>query len=324
VSVPVLDLHELSVDLARRRVLDRLTCRTTGTALGLLGPNGAGKSTLIRTLLGFHPPAGGSAHVLGYDCRRESRAIRSAIGYMPENDAFIAGMSAVRFVRYMAELHGLPAADAMERAHEALFWAGLGEARYRKVETFSTGMKQRVKLAQAIVHGPQLVLLDEPTNGLDPPGRAHMVGLVQELARDRGLSILISSHLLPDVEACADEVVILKEGRIARVHDLRAERDSSLRFLELDVVGEHGPFLEALDRLGCEHAPTIRGRLRAVVPPSVSTRAIFEAAVSTRVVLRSMKQRHDTLEDVFLEAMGETLAARPTLEGEKETGRGGA
>ena len=321
VRVPVFDLQDLTVDLAGRRVLDRLTCRTSGSAIGLLGPNGAGKSTLIRTLLGFHSPAGGRGHVLGFDAAREAREIRSAIGYMPENDSFIAGMSAVRFVRYMGELHGLPPSDAMERAHEALFWAGLGEARYRKVETFSTGMKQRVKLAQSIVHGPKLVLLDEPTNGLDPPGRAHMVTLIQELARQQHLAVLISSHLLPDVEACADEVVILKQGRIARVHDLRAERESAYRFLELDVVGEREAFEAELDRMGCEHAPTIRGRLRAVLPPELKLRQVFAAAEKSGVVLRAVKQRRDTLEDVFLEAMGE----RPLVaDHQEEAGHGGA
>ena len=145
----------------------------------------------MRTLLGFHAPESGMGRVLGHDVATAGREIRSQIGYMPENDAFISGMSAVRFVRYMAELHGLPAADAMERAHEALFWVGLGEARYRNVETFSTGMKQRVKLAQAIVHGPRLVLLDEPTNGLDPPGRAHMLKLINELQANEDICVVL-------------------------------------------------------------------------------------------------------------------------------------
>jgi ABC-2 type transport system ATP-binding protein len=320
-SVPVLHLDDLHVDLAGRRVLNGLSLRTTGGALGLLGPNGAGKSTLIRTLLGFHRPVSGSAHVIGFDAAREARKVRSAIGYMPENDSFIAGMSAVRFVRYMGELHGLPPADAMERAHEALFWAGLGEARYRNVETFSTGMKQRVKLAQAIVHGPQLVFLDEPTNGLDPPGRKHMVELIQELSQSRHLNVLISSHLLPDVEACADEVMILKEGHVVRVHDLRAERESAYRFVELDVVGDLAPFNAELDRLGVEHVPTIRGRVRAILPPELAVRDLFAASQAAGVVLRSMKQRRDTLEDVFLEAMGERPLAPTT---KQEAGHGGA
>jgi len=319
-SVPVLHLDRLCVNLAGRRVLDGLSLRTTGGALGLLGPNGAGKSTLLRTLLGFHRPVSGTAHVIGFDCSTEAREIRSAIGYMPENDSFIAGMSAVRFVRYMAELHGLPPADAMERAHESLFWAGLGEARYRKIETFSTGMKQRVKLAQAIVHGPQLVFLDEPTNGLDPPGRKHMVELIQELAQSQHLNVLISSHLLPDVEACADEVLILKEGRVVRVHDLRAERESAYRFVELDVVGERGPFEAELDGLGVEHSPTLRGRVRAIVPPELAVRELFAASQRAGVVLRSMKQRRDTLEDVFLEAMGQQPPALP----KQESDHGGA
>ena len=142
-----------------------------GEVVGLLGPNGAGKSTLINTLLGFHTPSQGSARIFGLDTRRERALIRQGVGYMPENDSFIGNMSGLRFVRYMAELAGLPVAEALERAHEALFHVGLGEVRYRAISTYSLGMKQLIKLAQALAHGPRLLILDEPTNGLDPMAR---------------------------------------------------------------------------------------------------------------------------------------------------------
>src|SRR6202050_853594 len=163
----VIDLDGVEVRLANRTVLDNLTGELQGQAIGLLGPNGAGKSTLINTLLGFHEPSGGSARVLGMDARNDRMRIRQSVGYMPENDSFIGNMNGVRFVRYMAELAGLPPSEALERAHEALFYVGLGEVRYRNINSYSLGMKQLVKLAQGLAHGPKLLILDEPTNGLD-------------------------------------------------------------------------------------------------------------------------------------------------------------
>ncbi|MGH7419293.1 MAG: ABC transporter ATP-binding protein, partial [Candidatus Rokuibacteriota bacterium] len=205
---PVIELHDLVVRLGGRTVLDGLNGALAGRAIGLLGPNGAGKSTLINTLLGFHEPASGAARIFGTDVR-QARSLRRQVGYMPENDAFIAHMSGVRFVRCMSELAGLPPEQALERAHEAFFYVGLGEARYRKLGTYSLGMKQLAKLAQAIAHGPKLLFLDEPTNGLDPPARRRMIRLIREI-RDAGeMQILLSSHLLRDVEECCDEVIIL-------------------------------------------------------------------------------------------------------------------
>src|ERR1700729_4580757 len=180
-QTPVIELQGLSVRFGSREILKNLVCSLRGRAIGLLGPNGAGKSTLINTLLGFYKPSSGSARVLGYDVRTHTRDIRRLIGYMPENDAFISKMSAVSFVQMMAELSGVPAAAALERAHEGLFCVGLAEARYRQLGTYSLGMKQLAKLAQAIAHGPKLLILDEPTNGLDPSARQRMVRLVREM-----------------------------------------------------------------------------------------------------------------------------------------------
>ncbi len=223
-GAPVLELDGLSVKLGRRTILDDLEASFSGRAIGLLGPNGAGKTTLLRTLLGFYPPTAGGARVFGRELSSSAKEIRAEIGYMPESDAYIANITAVHFVRLMAELSGLPADAALERSHEALFYVGLGEARYRKVGTFSTGMKQMVKLAQALVHGPGLLMLDEPTNGLDPPARKRMIDLVCDI-RDRGTSrIILSSHLLGDVETVCDEVLILKNGKIADSCDLEADR----------------------------------------------------------------------------------------------------
>ena len=234
---PVIELDGLEVRFGERVILNRLKAALTGRSIGLLGPNGAGKSTLINTLLGFHKPSAGTARIFGRDIRTHAREVRTLIGYMPENDAFIARMSGVRFVRLMAELAGLPREHALERAHEAFFYVGLGEVRYRALGTYSLGMKQAAKLAQAIAHGPKLLFLDEPTNGLDPPARVRMIQLIQEI-RDRGdLHLILSSHLLRDVEECCDEVLILKDGNIAAFCNLEEERRANRRFLEIETRG---------------------------------------------------------------------------------------
>ena len=211
----VIDLHGLSVKFGSRPIIKNLRGDLRGKAIGLLGPNGAGKTTLIHTLLGFHEPSAGTAHIFGHDIVNDAKKIKALIGYMPERDSFIAKMNAVHFVRLMAELSGLPSEAALERAHEALFYVGLGEARYRRLETYSLGMKQLAKLAQAIVHGPKLIFLDEPTNGLDPPARLRMIKLIREIRDSGQANIVLSSHLLLDVEECCDEILILKDGQIA-------------------------------------------------------------------------------------------------------------
>ena len=309
---PVIELDGLTVRLGRRIVLDGLTGALSGRAIGLLGPNGAGKSTLINTLLGFHAPLSGSARIFGTDVRN-AKALRPLVGYMPENDAFIAHLSGVRFVRYMAELAGLPAEQALERAHEAFFYVGLGEARYRKLGTYSLGMKQLAKLAQAIAHGPRLLLLDEPTNGLDPPARQRMIRLIREI-RDAGqIQILISSHLLKDVEETCEEVLILKEGRIAARCDLEAERRQNRKFVELETVGDGRVFTDAIQALGCECAfyPNGHGvaRVKVILPETTSMRELFRLAAHHDLEIRRMNYRRDSLEDIFLAAMKENGAA---------------
>src|SRR5215831_19009872 len=236
--MPVLELDRLGVRFGSRDILTDLRVSLSGRTIGLLGPNGAGKSTLIQTLVGFCPPSSGTARVLGCDIRRDLSKIRSFIGYMPENDALIANMTAVSFVRMMGELSGLPTEAALERAHEALFYVGLGEARYRLLGTYSLGMKQLAKLAQAIVHGPKLLILDEPTNGLDPPARQRMIRLVKEMRDSGEMHIVICSHLLRDIEETCEEVLILKQGRIVHYSNLEEERRANRRFVELETWGE--------------------------------------------------------------------------------------
>jgi ABC-2 type transport system ATP-binding protein len=302
-SPPAIELDGLNVMLGGREILIDLCASLGGRAIGLLGPNGAGKTTLLRTLLGFFPPASGKARVLGLSLDGQGKELRASIGYMPENDSFVAGMTAVHFVRLMAELSGLPPEPALERAHETLFYVGLGEARYRKLGTFSTGMKQMVKLAQALVHGPQLLMLDEPTNGLDPPARKRMLNLVTEI-RDRGeTSILLSSHLLRDVESVCDEVLILKDGRIAASCDLEAERQANKSFVELELQTADEAFAEALVELGCELAVHDGGRIKLVMPSGRTVRDLYSIADRLGIGIRHLDLKRDSLQDIFLRAM---------------------
>src|SRR6266705_336101 len=291
---PVIELDGLEVRFGNRAILKKLTATLTGRSIGLLGPNGAGKSTLINTLLGFHKPTSGTARIFGRDIRTQAREVRSLLGYMPENDAYIASMTGVRFVRLMAELAGLPAEHALERAHEAFFYVGLGEVRYRNLGGYSLGMKQAAKLAQAIAHGPKLLFLDEPTNGLDPPARTRMIQLIQEI-RDRGdLHLILSSHLLRDVEECCDEVLILKDGNIAAFCNLEEERRANKRFLELETRGGiDGNFVAAIERMGCETAAGAQGRTKVILPDGVEVRQLYEVAAAQSVQIRRLNHKRD-------------------------------
>lgn len=304
----IVELEGLTVRLGNRVVLDSLNGKLAGRAIGLLGPNGSGKSTLINTLLGFHAPSEGTAHVLGLDIRERSREIRAGIGYMPENDSFIGAMSGIHFVRYMAELAGIPAQHALERAHEAMFFVGLGEVRYRKVSTYSLGMKQLVKLAQALVHGPKLLILDEPTNGLDPVARQRMIQLIRDVGASQ-TQVLISSHLLRDVDETCDEVLILRNGRIAAICNLEEERRANRRFVELETVAAGEKFEAAVRGLGCECACFPGGHWKLVMPEAIEIRDLYAIAAMQGVQIRRLNYRRDSLEDIFLSAMDSKVRA---------------
>ncbi len=307
-AAPVIELNNLKVQLGRREILLGISCRLgvsgSGKAIGLLGPNGAGKSTLIQTLLGFHQPLSGSARVLGFDCHRNMRAVRERIGYMPESDSFIANMTAVQFLRLMGELSGLPRETALEKAHEVLFHVGLGEARYRTLGTYSLGMKQMAKLAQAIVHGPELVILDEPTNGLDPAARQRMLKLVREMKEQHGMNVVLCSHLLRDVEEVCDEVVIMKNGLVVHHADLEAERRSNKRFVELEVTGDDRELDRVLHEAGADGVSEGGGRWRIVLPQDFELAALWKLLAAGGLHVRKLTHRRDTLEEIFLKAVG--------------------
>ncbi|MCC7234992.1 MAG: ABC transporter ATP-binding protein [Bryobacterales bacterium] len=324
---PVIELDNLRVKLGRREILKGVSCRLgasgAGKAIGLLGPNGAGKSTLILTLLGFHRPSAGAARVLGFDCHKQSCQVKSRVGYMPENEALIAGMSAVRMLRILGELSGLPSRVALEKAHEVLFHVGLGEARYRPLGTYSLGMKQMAKLAQAIIHGPELVILDEPTNGLDPAARARMLKLVMEMKSEHGMNVVLCSHLLRDVEEVCDEVVILKDGVIAHHANLEEERRANRRFVELEVAGDDGNLAASLREQGAEGVNEGGGRWRIVLPPEVGLDALWRIAGRESLEVQRLTHRRDSLEEIFLKAVGHIprTAGAPAPEGVASNGR---
>jgi ABC-2 type transport system ATP-binding protein len=302
---PAVTLQNVSVTYGRTRALYDVTAVFPAGAVGLLGPNGAGKSTILKALLGFIAPDAGEMRVIGRDVAREPREIRARLGYMPETDAHIPGMNAVSFVAYCGQLAGLPAADAMQRAHEVLYYVGLGEARYRNVETYSTGMKQRIKLAQALVHDPDLLFLDEPTNGMDPRGRDEMLALIHDLGHAKRVSLILSSHLLPDVEYTCDHVVVLDKGRVAASGPIATLKGPSGRVFELRIKGDLPAFLHVLRERGLEYHATDEDVMRVFVPDGLGPRDLFALAAAHRVQVRHLRPSVPTLEDVFARAVGE-------------------
>ena len=302
---PTVSLDRVSVRYGRTAALRDVSAAFPPGAVGLLGPNGAGKSTMLKALLGFLPPEAGEMRVLGLDVRTSPLRIRARVGYMPENDAHIPGMNAVSFVAYCGELAGLPGADAIQRAHEVLYYVGLGEARYRNVETYSTGMKQRIKLAQAIVHDPDLLFLDEPTNGMDPKGREEMLELVRDIAHNKGLNLILSSHLLPDVEYACDHVVVMDKGTVAAEGPIAGLKGHGGRVFEVRVKGDAERFVAAVRAAGLECHETEEDIMRVFVPDGQGGRDLFQLASRVGVQVRHLRPSVPTLEDAFAHLVGE-------------------
>ena len=304
-------LDHVTVTYGKNAALRDVTASFPKGAVGLLGPNGAGKSTMLKALLGFVAPDGGRLEVLGLNVAERPLDVRARLGYMPETDGHIPGMNAVTFVAYCGRLAGLPKADAIQRAHEVLYYVGLGEARYRNVETYSTGMKQRIKLAQALVHDPDLLFLDEPTNGMDPKGREEILELVRDLAHNKGIDLILSSHLLPDVEYTCDHVVVLDKGAIATSGPIEALKGPAGRIYEVRIKGDLAPFLAALKAAGLESHETDEDVMRVFISgalgaPGDDQRRICELAIASHVQVRHLRPSLPTLEDVFARAVGES------------------
>ena len=300
-SIEVNDVH---FSYGQVKALDGVSLSLGEGAVGLLGPNGAGKSTLLRILLGFLPAASGEGRVLGHDIRREQSLIRRSVGYMPEDDCFIAGLDGVSFTSYFGELSGMPHQEAMKRAHDVLFYVGLGESRYRLLDTYSAGMKQRLKLAQALVHDPKILFLDEPTSNLDPRGRLEILELIKDIAAGNGIQVLISSHILSDIESVCGSVVILNKGRVAaqgRMEDLKAT-DYSL--FEVRIKGEAEAFRRRLGASGARVDETEDRLLKVYLPAGQDPMTIFRAAVEAGVQVRHFVRSQTSLEDIFARTVG--------------------
>ncbi|MFO7768319.1 MAG: ABC transporter ATP-binding protein [bacterium] len=304
-----LTLEDFTVAYGDLKAVDGLSLSFPAGATGLLGPNGAGKSSLIKGLLGLVPPRSGTARILGHDIRTERDTIRQLIGYMPEDDSLIPGLTGFEMVRFAGELSGMTRVDAMQRAHEVLFLLGLEEARYREVESYSVGMKQRIKLAQALVHDPQLLFLDEPTSGMDPKGRQEMLDLITGIAAGGEMSIVVASHILVDVERTCERVVVMHRGRVLeedRVADLRG---GFAGVHTVRVEGDTDRFIRRLQEQGVEVRPGERHTLEVELPEDMTTDVILETARETGVVLRRLVSSVRSLEDVFVHLLGEGYRA---------------
>ncbi|MGQ0631337.1 MAG: ABC transporter ATP-binding protein [Sporichthyaceae bacterium] len=264
---------------------------------GLVGSNGAGKSTLIKMLLGLLAPSGGTARVLGHDIRTEGVAIRERVGYMPEHDCLPPDVSATEFVVHMARMSGLPGAVARERTADTLRHVGLYEERYRPIGGYSTGMKQRVKLAQALVHDPSLVLLDEPTNGLDPAGRDEMLALIRRVGTEFGISVLVASHLLGELERTCDHVVMIDGGRLLRSSST-AEITAAGQVLRVEVT-DRAPELAALLRAGGHEVSVAGSRLEIALRSEDTYDAVLAGVAGLGVGLVRLDRPRHRMAELF-------------------------
>lgn len=292
------DLDNLQKHYGHFEAIKGITLKIEEGSIGLLGPNGAGKSTLIKTLLGLLEFSKGSAQVLGHRLPDEKQEILKKIGYMPENDCYLPYMTAIAYVSFGGQLAGMPRAEAFRRAHEVLYYVGLNEARYRKLSGFSTGMKQRVKLAQALVHGPRLIFLDEPTNGLDPKGRDEMLELILDV-KSRGVNIVLSSHLLADVERVCEKVIMMNQGEVVHSGEISALKNSDENVFEVATKSQN----EALQRLLQEAGMPVVAqgmRLQVTLPKHSQGQEILELARAHSIQLRHFMHAELTLEAAFL------------------------
>ena len=301
----LIELKNVSLFYGTTAALDNLSMEVQGGAVGLLGPNGAGKSTLLKTLLGFVEPTQGTASVFGLDVKTDPLGIRRQVGYMPEDECLIPGMNAVQLVSYAGELCGMPSRDAMQRAHEVLYYIGLDEERYRTIDGYSAGMKQRVKLAQALIHDPKLLLLDEPTNGMDTSGRDEMLELVKDIATDKGINVILSSHLLPDVEFACHEIIALSHGSVIVQGQIETLKKNKGQAFDLRIVGDNEVYIAALERHNyhIEVRPDKHLRVTSGSQEQTDTKFFFKLAYDTGVQLRQLREVRHSLEDIFAEVM---------------------
>lgn len=299
----LIDLVDITKDYGRFRALDNVSLKIESGITGLLGPNGAGKTTLIKVLLGLVKTTSGHGKLLDYELGRQNREIRAHVGYMPEDDCYLHGMTGVDCVQFVAQLSRLPATEALRRAHEILDFCGLAQERYRTVETYSTGMRQKLRFAQAIVHDPPVLILDEPTSGLDPEERQVMLNRIRLLARDHGKAVLLCTHILPDVQSISDAVVILARGRVQVADTLVELSRPATPSLEVRLLGMADRFVEAIRGRGIKIEHRSSGDFVLLGAPDQLVPQVWQAATATGVGIRSMTPSRNSLEEIFLNAV---------------------
>jgi len=304
---PIVETSGLTKSYGLVKALNNISLKVMPGATGLLGPNGAGKSTLIRSLIGLVRPTVGTGTIFGHNITTEGIEIRKRIGYMPEHECLVRDMKAIELVAYVGLISGMSRSDSMQRAHEVLHFVGLGDERYRRIDTFSTGMKQKVNLAQALVHDPDLLFLDEPTNGLDPRGRVEMLELIKFLAHDKGKSIILSSHILPDVEYVCDNIVVLAAGEVLLQGGIKEQLRGEVGVVNVRAVGDTAAFMKAVTDMGYR-AIDIEGymvRVTAQGSAEVNEESMFSdvmrAAAKAGVQVRFASRSSMNLEDLFIE-----------------------
>jgi ABC-2 type transport system ATP-binding protein len=298
----LVDIHRVSRSYGHVRALTEVSLSLAPGVIGLVGNNGAGKSTLLKILLGLLAPDSGHGTILGCDILRASRQLRGQVGYMPETAAVVPLLSGVEFVTLAGDLYGMPHRDAKRRAHEVLNYTGLGELRYRRLEEYSTGNLQRLKLAAALVHDPKLLLLDEPTNGLDPAGRASMLELIEDLIAETGKSVILCTHLLGDVERLCEHIVVLHQGTVVRSGTMSELRGSAGNRYEIGWLGDGSVFLEKLRQAGVAVpalSAAVDARLTVSTPHGFMTTDFFEQAKAAGVVLNHLKPEEEDLQGIF-------------------------
>jgi ABC-2 type transport system ATP-binding protein len=296
----LLDLDDITHHYGPLKALDGVSLRVEPGSIGLIGQNGAGKSTLLKILLGLIIPTSGGGTVLGFDLMRQTHELRWRVGFMPEAESFLPGVKGVDLVALAGELSGMPRLQARRRAHEVLSYLGLEEVRYRKCEDYSVGMKQRLKLAAALVHDPQLLLLDEPTAGLDPDGRDAMLRLLKAIAERHGKSLILSTHLLGDIERVCQQVIIVDRGRVLGVGPIRELCQSQPGRYRLRWRGDGTEFLNRLRADGATVLPSPRTDQAVVdVPADWATRRFFERSVDCELVLREVIPEEEDLQQVY-------------------------
>ncbi|MFO1063383.1 MAG: ABC transporter ATP-binding protein [Pirellulales bacterium] len=307
----IIELSSVTKRFRGRPALSDVSLSIPAGIIGLLGPNGSGKSTMIKILLGLVRPSSGKASVLGMSLPRQIRSIRDRVGYMPEDDCFVAGLSGIESIQMMARLSGLPGREGLRRAHEILDFSEIGQERYRMVETYSTGMRQKLKFAQALVHDPALLILDEPTTGLDPEQRIAMLRRIKHLAEQHGKSVMLSTHILHDVREVCRSVVILAKGTVRVVDTLERLSRPQRAGLQVGLFGDASAFGRSLKARGVESETQSPDSLWVYGVDESNTRVLWQAAEEASVLISQVTTGANSLEDIFFRAVTESHHAAP-------------